>query len=102
MKLNVDTSSCTIDETIHEMGHAIGFEHEMTRGNRNYYVPGHYEILAKNAWSQFNQDLSQVDLLPYEYASIIHYGVNDLQRNDFNTMHTLPLGLPISPGHGPS
>src|SRR5260370_14033747 len=100
INLNVDTSSCTIDETIHEMGHAIGFEHEMTRGNRNYYVTVHYENLDKNEWSQFNQDLSQVDLLPYEYASIMHYGVNDFQRNDFNTMDTIPLGIPISHGHG--
>ena len=72
----------------------------MTRGNRNYYVTVHYQNLDKNEWSQFNQDLSQVDLLPYEYASIMHYGVNDFQRNDFNTMDTIPLGIPISHGHG--
>jgi uncharacterized protein (TIGR03437 family) len=100
INLNVDTTSCTVDETIHEMGHAIGFEHEMTRGNRNYYVNVRYENIDKNEWSQFNQDLTQVDLLPYEYASIMHYGVNDFQRNDFNTIDTIPLGIPVSHGHG--
>jgi hypothetical protein len=100
INLNVDTTSCTVDETIHEMGHAIGFEHEMTRGNRNYYVNVRYENIDKNEWSQFNQDLTQVDLLPYEYASIMHYAVDGFQRNDFNTIDTIPLGIPISHGHG--
>jgi uncharacterized protein (TIGR03437 family) len=100
INLNVDTTSCTVDETIHEMGHAIGFEHEMTRGNRNFYVNVRYENIDKNEWSQFDQDLSQVDLLPYEYASIMHYGADDFQRNDFNTIDTIPLGISISHGHG--
>src|SRR5438477_9152529 len=73
INLNVDTTSCSVDETIHEMGHTIGFEHEMTRGNRNFYVNVRYENIDKNEWSQFAQDLTQVDLLPYEYASIMHY-----------------------------
>jgi uncharacterized protein (TIGR03437 family) len=100
INLNVDTTSCTVNETLHEMGHAIGFEHEMTRGNRNFYVNVRYENIDKNEWSQYNQDLTQVDLLPYEYASIMHYGVDDFQRNNFNTIDTIPLGIPISHGHG--
>ena len=41
-----------------------------------------------------------MDVLLYEYASIMPYGVDDFQCNDLNTIDTIPLGIPISHGHG--
>jgi uncharacterized protein (TIGR03437 family) len=95
--LNVDTSVCDTRTAIHEMGHAIGFEHEQTRANRDYYVHVRYENIDKNAWGEYDQNIGeQIDLLPYEYGSIMHYGAFDFQRNDFNTIDTIPPGIPIS------
>ncbi len=97
LDLNVDVTLCDAGVAIHEMGHAIGFEHEQTRANRDYYVRVRYENIDKNAWSEYDQDVgAQVDLLPYEYGSIMHYGAFDFQRNHFNTIDTLPLAIPIS------
>jgi len=95
--LNVDLTVCDAGSAIHEMGHTIGFEHEQTRANRDYYIRIRYENIDKNAWDEYDRAPGgQVDLLPYEYGSIMHYGAYDFQRNNFNTIDTLPLGIPIS------
>lgn len=85
---------------IHEMGHTIGLEHEVTRSNRNFYVNIRYQNMDKNAYGQYDQDLSQVDVLPYDYGSIMHYGVDGFMRNDSNTIDTIPAGIVLSNSTG--
>jgi len=79
------------------LGHAIGFEHEQTRANRDYDIHIRYENVDTNAGDEYDRDPGcQVDLLPHEYGSVMHYGACDFQRNDLNTIDTIPLGIPIS------
>jgi hypothetical protein len=58
---------------VHEMGHAIGFQHEQTRNNRNFYLTVRYDNMDKNSFSQYDQDLTELDVLPFEYASVMEY-----------------------------
>ncbi|CAD5119879.1 DgyrCDS8464 [Dimorphilus gyrociliatus] len=60
----------------HEIGHAVGFWHEHQRNDRDDYV----EIRQKNFYpdeSLFYQIILKKDtddLVPYDYASLMHYG----------------------------
>ncbi len=94
--ISADPSCGGIATLVHEMGHAIGFEHEQTRANRNFYLTVRYDNMDKNAYSQYDQDLTQVDLLPYEYASVMQYTSDGDMRNDFDTIDTIPLGIALS------
>ena len=94
--LNVAASCGYLASATHEMGHALGFEHEQTRFDRDYYVKVHFENMDKNQVSQYARDLGQIDILPYNQASIMHYGPEDDQRNNLLTMETIPPGIPIA------
>jgi uncharacterized protein (TIGR03437 family) len=96
LNLSSATECGGVSSAVHEMGHTIGFEHEMTRANRNFYVNILYQNMDKNEYGQFDQDLTQVDLLPYDYGSIMHYGGDGFMRNDFNTIATIPPGIVLS------
>src|SRR5258708_5592985 len=80
---------------VHEMGHAIGLEHEQTRADRDFYLNVRFENIDKNSVSQYQRDPNQTDVLPYEQGSIMHYGASDYSRNNRNTIDTIPLGIPI-------
>ncbi|HEY3836669.1 MAG TPA: M12 family metallopeptidase [Bryobacteraceae bacterium] len=94
--LNPDPSCGLVGSALHEMGHALGFEHEQTRFDRDYYVNILWQNLDKNTLSQYQRDLGQVDLLPYNQASIMHYGAEDDERVDLPTLTTIPPGIPVA------
>ncbi len=83
-------------DATHEMGHALGFEHEQTRFDRDYYLTINWQNIDKNSFSEYTRDLGQIDLLPYNQASIMHYGAEDDQRNNLTTIDTIPPGIPIA------
>ena len=79
---------------IHEIGHAIGFFHEQSRPDRDNYVTIHYENIVKEMEFNFKKH-SEKELttnnIPYETASIMHYGshVSAKQTKTITTTKTL-------------
>lgn len=58
----------------HEMIHALGFHHEMTRPDRDNYVNVYFQNMANDADLRRQYDIiyGQTDT-PYDYLSVMHY-----------------------------
>lgn len=58
----------------HEMNHALGFQHEQTRSDRDSYVRINWEnIIPASAYNFDKHDTNNLNT-PYDYSSIMHYG----------------------------
>ncbi|XP_075948945.1 high choriolytic enzyme 1-like [Anarhichas minor] len=58
----------------HEINHALGFQHEQTRSDRDNYVRINWEnINPQMAYNFHKQDTNNLNS-PYDYSSIMHYG----------------------------
>ena len=61
----------------HELGHVLGFHHEQTRPDRDYYVKIHKENIPDHLeynFRKFTWAVIQNLGVPYDYLSIMHYG----------------------------
>lgn len=60
----------------HEVAHALGFWHEQSRPDRDYYVRVRWENIDRDSKGQFlKEQPADVDNggVPYDYGSIMHY-----------------------------
>jgi hypothetical protein len=89
------TENCPSVIMIHEIGHAAGLDHEQSRSDRDRYVRILWENLSKPGRSQFNALAADTDVGPYDYNSIMHYGVGDFGKNGQTAIETIPPGIPI-------
>ncbi|KAG7272247.1 hypothetical protein CRUP_001525 [Coryphaenoides rupestris] len=58
----------------HEINHALGFQHEQTRSDRDQYVRINWQnIEPRMAYNFHKQNTNNLNT-PYDYSSIMHYG----------------------------
>ncbi|XP_066488058.1 astacin-like metalloendopeptidase [Tiliqua scincoides] len=64
----------------HELSHALGFIHEHTRSDRDEYVKINWQYVAQGEEENFEKVASLNLGLPYDYASVMHYGAYDFSN----------------------
>jgi len=79
-------------KTIHEFMHALGFNHEHTRPDRDQWVEIHKENIIKEALRNFEPDdtMSLFFGAPYDYYSIMHYPPDAFSNNGLDTITPKP------------
>ncbi|XP_074475737.1 high choriolytic enzyme 1-like [Sebastes fasciatus] len=58
----------------HEINHALGFQHEQTRSDRDNYVKINWGNINPQMAYNFNKENTNNLNTPYDYSSIMHYG----------------------------
>nr|BAJ23945.1 hatching enzyme [Glossanodon semifasciatus] len=73
--LSLSRSGCLQHGIIqHEILHALGFQHEQTRSDRDQYVRINWQYIPSNKAFNFHKQRTNNLNTPYDYSSIMHYG----------------------------
>lgn len=79
---------------VHEIGHTVGLFHEHQRSDRDRYI----RVIPENFFlAPVTQDLVSVlgaPLGPYDYASVMHYGLLGGSASGAPALETIPKGIP--------
>lgn len=90
------SSSCSVGNIIHEIGHAVGLYHEQSREDRNNWIRVLNSNVLLNQITNFAQMILQgTDYGYYGYNSIMHYNAYAYSTNGAATIETVPAGIPI-------
>ncbi|XP_071376795.1 low choriolytic enzyme-like [Centroberyx affinis] len=75
----------------HELLHALGFNHEQCRSDRDRHI----QVLLQNVMKGQEHNFRKIDTLnqgtPYDYGSVMHYGRLAFSKDNYNpTMVAIP------------
>ncbi|XP_037333516.2 high choriolytic enzyme 1-like isoform X1 [Pungitius pungitius] len=74
----------------HEVNHALGFNHEQTRSDRDSYVRINWENIDPQMAYNFQKlDTNNLNT-PYDYSSIMHYGKTAFSINGKDSITPIP------------
>ena len=75
-------AGCSLGNTIHEIGHAVGIWHEQSREDRDNFIQIVFSNIQPAAIHNFDQHITDGDDIgPYDYGSIMHYPSNAFAIN---------------------
>ncbi|XP_068114983.1 astacin-like metalloendopeptidase, partial [Hyperolius riggenbachi] len=89
--VGVDMQFCMPQSVFqHEVLHALGFNHEVQRKDRDQYVKILYNNIMPGQKSMFDIINNYVPVLSYDYNSVMHYDSNEYSQHGANTLVPIP------------
>lgn len=86
---------------VHEILHAIGFQHEQDRFDRNEYVTIHWENIEPQRFHNFKRNSMQLRS-KYDFNSVMHYSKDAFSKNGKATIVPRARGVSIGQREGMS
>ncbi|XP_017320935.2 low choriolytic enzyme [Ictalurus punctatus] len=84
-------SGCVYHKTVrHELLHALGFDQEQTRSDRDSYIRVGWENIQSGMEHNFNKIATLNQGTPYDYNSVMQYHRTAFSKNGQPTMIPIP------------
>ncbi|KAF4071941.1 hypothetical protein AMELA_G00268680 [Ameiurus melas] len=89
--LSLARSGCVYHDTVqHELLHALGFNHEQTRSDRDSYIRVAWENIIEGKEHNFNKKATLNQETSYDYNSVMQYHKTAFSKNGQPTMIPIP------------
>ncbi|KAM9318782.1 high choriolytic enzyme 1-like [Pholidichthys leucotaenia] len=89
--VSLDRSGCVYHSTVqHELLHALGFNHEQTRSDRDNHIRVHWENIIDDMVYNFYKIDTLNQGTPYDYNSVMQYHRYAFSKNNYPTMEPIP------------
>uniref|UniRef100_A0A8D3B107 Metalloendopeptidase n=1 Tax=Scophthalmus maximus TaxID=52904 RepID=A0A8D3B107_SCOMX len=89
--VSLSRQGCLYHSTVqHELLHALGFNHEQTRSDRDSYIKVYWENIIDDMVYNFNKIDTLNQGTPYDYNSVMQYERYAFSKNNYPTMVPIP------------
>ncbi|KAI4889310.1 hypothetical protein NFI96_011107, partial [Prochilodus magdalenae] len=89
--LSLDRSGCVYHDIVqHELLHALGFNHEQTRSDRDDHIVVVWENIIEDMKYNFDKINTLNQNTPYDYNSVMQYFSTAFSKNGLPTMVPIP------------
>ncbi|XP_060734294.1 low choriolytic enzyme-like [Tachysurus vachellii] len=89
--LSLSRSGCIYHDTVqHELLHALGFNHEQTRSDRDSYIRVAWENIMEGKEHNFDKKDTLNQGTTYDYNSVMQYHKTAFSKNGLPTMIPIP------------